>query len=147
MRSLGASDWVGSRSGDVSAAIRAVVGPAGADVVVDNTGNRQVIEMAYEITAAQGRTILVGVPRKGDKASFDTLPLHFRKVLTGSEGGGTRPEVDIPRYVRLCRAGKLDLKRLVTNRYRFEQINDAIADLRTGKIAGRCMVQFAGGGS
>ncbi|OGV61840.1 MAG: dehydrogenase [Lentisphaerae bacterium RIFOXYC12_FULL_60_16] len=139
-RTLGATDCVCARSGDVAAAIRAVVGPGGADVVVDNTGNRQVIEMAYEITAAQGRTILVGVPRKGDKASFDTLPLHFRKVLTGSEGGGTRPEVDIPRYVRLCQAGKLDLKRLVTNRYQFEQINGAIEDLRAGKVAGRCMV-------
>ena len=113
------------------------------DVAVETTGNVKVIELAYELTHADGRTILVGVPKKGDKASIYTLPLHFRKVLKGSEGGGCRPEVDIPHYIRLCQAGKLDVRRLITNRYPFENINDAIADLQAGRIPGRCVLHIA----
>ncbi|HJX54936.1 MAG TPA: zinc-binding dehydrogenase, partial [Polyangia bacterium] len=114
----------------------------GVDVAVETTGNVRAIEQAYEGTAAQGRTVLVGVPRKGEKVSLYTLPLHFKKVLTGSEGGGCRPEVDIPKLVRLCRTGRLNLQDLVGRRYPLERINQAIAELRSGKVAGRCIVQM-----
>ena len=144
-RQLGATHCIDAGKQDVAAEVRKIVGSSGVDVAVENTGNRQVIETAYELTAAQGRTILVGVPRKGEKAALDTLPLHFQKVLTGSEGGGSRPEVDIPRYVRLIQAGKLDLKRLVTDRLPFAKINDALDGMRAGQVAGRCMLQFMAG--
>lgn len=145
-RELGATHAVDARAADASDRIRAAVGAGGADVVVETTGNPRVIEQAYELTHKDGRTILVGVPRTGDKASIYTLPLHFRKVLTGSEGGGSRPELDIPNYVRLAQAGKLDLRRLITARYPFERINDALADLQAGRIVGRCVVRFAAAG-
>lgn len=141
-KQLGATHTVDARAKDAAEQIRAVVGAAGADVVIETTGSARVIELAYELTHKDGRTILVGVPRTGDKASIYTLPLHFRKILKGSEGGASRPEVDIPNYVRLAKAGKLDLRRLITARYSFERINDAIADLQAGKIVGRCVVKF-----
>ena len=98
---------------------------------------------AYEASSAQGRVILVGVPTKSARhPSFYTLPLHFNKVLTGSEGGRCRPEIDIPKLVRLCQAGKLDFQGLVSKRYTLEQINEAIDDLKHGRVAGRCMVMM-----
>lgn len=140
---LGATHTIQATGGvDVTAALRAMVGEAGVDVAVETTGNVRAIEQAYEGTAAQGRTVLVGVPRKGEKVSLYTLPLHFKKVLTGSEGGGCRPEVDIPKLVRLCRTGRLNLQDLVGRRYPLERINQAIAELRSGKVAGRCIVQM-----
>ena len=45
----------------------------------------------------------------GDNVSIYTLPLHFKKVLTGSHGGNAEPHIDIPRYVRLVQVGKLEL--------------------------------------
>jgi S-(hydroxymethyl)glutathione dehydrogenase/alcohol dehydrogenase len=111
------------------------------DVAIENTGNADVIETAYEVTGPQGRVILVGVPAKAARhPSFYTLPLHFKKVLTGSEGGDCRPEIDIPKLVRLCRSGKLDFGSLVSQRYSLEQINEAVDDLKNGRVAGRCMV-------
>lgn len=142
-KELGATHVVNAGDGDIEAAICGIVGKSGVDVAVDNTGNRKIIEAAYRITGARGRTILVGVPKKGEDACFDTLPLHFRKALTGSEGGGCRPDVDIPRYVRLCQAGRLNLRKVVTDRMPFERINDAIAAMRTGRLTGRCMIRFA----
>ena len=140
-RQLGATHMLNARSGDLREEIRKIVGPQGVDVAVENTGVADVIETAYEVTAPQGRTILVGVPPKAARhPSFYTLPLHFNKVLTGSEGGDCRPEIDIPKLVRLCQAGKLDFHGLVSKRYPLEQINEAIDDLKNGRVAGRCMV-------
>lgn len=142
-RKLGATHTLNARQGDVREEIRKIAGPQGVDVAIENTGVADVIETAYDVTGPQGRVILVGVPPKAARhPSFYTLPLHFNKVLTGSEGGGCRPEIDIPKLVRLCQAGKLDFKDLVSKRYRLEQINDAIDDLKNGRVAGRCMVSF-----
>jgi S-(hydroxymethyl)glutathione dehydrogenase / alcohol dehydrogenase len=115
--------------------IRGIVGPAGADVVVDTTGNARVIELAYNLTHPDGRTILVGVPRKGDNVSIYTLPLHFKKILKGSHGGSVSPDIEIPRLVNLVRRGKMRLEGLVTHEFPLERVNDAIAALRSGEAA------------
>jgi S-(hydroxymethyl)glutathione dehydrogenase / alcohol dehydrogenase len=125
----------------VADSIRQVVGAAGADVVVDTTGRARVIELAYELTHPDGKTILVGVPRKGDNISIYSLPLHFRKVLTGSHGGSAEPHVDIPRYLRLLGAGKLSLDGLVTHEFPLDQVNEAIATVRRGE-AGRVVLKM-----
>ena len=139
-RRFGATHCINSaKVGDLAAKIRMIVGNAGADVVVDTTGNARVIEQAYELTHADGKTILVGVPKKGDNISIYSLPLHFKKVLTGSHGGSAEPHVDIPRYIRLIQAGKLSLAGLVTHEFKLEQINEAIAVMRSAE-AGRVLV-------
>jgi len=124
---------------DLSGEILKIVGQAGADVVIDTTGSASVIESAYELTHADGKTILVGVPRKGDNISIYSLPLHFKKVLTGSHGGNAEPHIDIPRLIRLFRVGRLKLDGMITNEFSLDDINDAILLLHTGK-AGRILV-------
>ena len=122
--------------GDALAAkIREIVGAGGADVVVDTTGNARVIEEAYNLTHADGRTILVGVPRKGDNASIYTLPLHFKKILKGSHGGSVSPDIEIPRLIKLFAQNKMRLEGLVTHTFPLHQINEAIAALRSGEAA------------
>jgi S-(hydroxymethyl)glutathione dehydrogenase/alcohol dehydrogenase len=128
-------------AGDLANAIRDVVGAAGADVVVDTTGRARVIELAYELTHADGKTILVGVPKKGDNISIYSLPLHFKKVLRGSHGGSAEPHVDIPRYIRLLRAGRMSLDGLITHEFPLEQVNEAIATVRCGE-AGRVLLRM-----
>jgi S-(hydroxymethyl)glutathione dehydrogenase / alcohol dehydrogenase len=115
--------------------IKAIVGPQGADVVVDTTGNARVIEAAYDLTHPDGRTILVGVPRKGDKASIYTLPLHFKKVLKGSHGGSVAPDVEIPRLARLVHQGRMKLEGLFTHEFPLDNINEALRVFRSGEAA------------
>ncbi len=142
-KKLGATHTINSKSGDLREEIRKIVGPQGVDVAIENTGIADLIEVAYEVTGAQGRVILVGVPPKAArKPSIYTLPLHFKKVLTGSEGGDCRPEIDIPKLVRLVESKKLDFNGLVSKRYQLEEINEAISDLKNGRVAGRCMVML-----
>jgi S-(hydroxymethyl)glutathione dehydrogenase/alcohol dehydrogenase len=140
-RKFGATHAFNAKDDDVGRKIRDVVGAQGADVVVDTTGRARVIELAYELTHPDGKTILVGVPRKGDNISIYSLPLHFRKVLTGSHGGSAEPHVDIPRFIRLMKAGRLSLDGLVTHEYPLDQVNEAIATVRRGE-AGRVMLRM-----
>ncbi len=123
--------------------IQDIVGNSGADVVVDNTGNPNVISQCYELTKDQGRTILVGVPAKGREAQIYTLPLHFGKVLTGSHGGNGNPSEDIPRYLQLEKLGKLQLKPLFTEWFSLDQINEAIERMRSGDLVGRALVDLS----
>ena len=142
-KALGATHGINSRSEDVETAVRDIVGSAGADVVIDNTGNTDVIAAAYRLTQASGRTVLVGVPRQGDEASFFTLPLHFGKRIVGSHGGQAQPDQDIPRYVRLFEEGKLALRQLLTHRFDLANINDALDAMRQGAVTGRCIVNVS----
>jgi S-(hydroxymethyl)glutathione dehydrogenase/alcohol dehydrogenase len=124
---------------DLGSEIRKIVGGAGADVVIETTGNTRVIEQAYDLTHPDGKTVLVGVPRKGDNISIYSLPLHFKKVLTGSHGGSAEPHLDIPRYIRLIQAGKLTLEGLITHEFKLDDINEAIRVMRSGE-AGRVLL-------
>jgi S-(hydroxymethyl)glutathione dehydrogenase/alcohol dehydrogenase len=142
---MGATHVINSSGMDmeaIRAAIAAILGTAGADVFIDNTGLPAVIEMGYQITKPQGKVTLVGVPRKNQNINIYSLPLHFGKVLSGSHGGEAIPQTDIPRYQNLYRAGRLMLRELITDYYALEQINDAIAAMRSGKIRGRCLIRM-----
>ena len=141
-KSLGATHTLNVRGRDVRPLLADILGKAGADVIVECTGVVDMIQAAYELSAAEGRVVLVGVPKKGNTISIYSLPLHFGKVLTGSHGGDTEPSTDIPRYLRLFQAGKLDLRRIITDRFRFEEINSALDKMRAGEIAGRCILSF-----
>ncbi|MCD8554281.1 zinc-binding dehydrogenase [Seleniivibrio sp.] len=114
----------------------------GFDIAIDNTGNPAVIAQAYGITSPEGRTVLVGVPKKGNNTELYTLPLHFGKSITGSHGGGTIPQKDIPAYIRLYKAGRLDLDRLITHTFKLDDINTALDMMRKGETDGRCLLEM-----
>jgi len=140
-RELGATHVINSTVSDVREEMARIVGSAGVDAFVENTGLVRLIELAYDLTAKTGRTILVGVPRHDQDITIHSLPLHFGKVLTGCEGGDSDPAVDIPRYIRLYQNGKLNLDRVITHRTRFDDINAALDKVRAGEV-GRCVLEM-----
>ena len=126
---------------NINNTIRDLIGEKGADVVIETTGNSRVIEQAYELTHPDGKTILVGVPNKGDNISIYSLPLHFNKVLTGSHGGDSVPDLEIPRYIRLIQSDKMTLEGFITHEFALEEINDALDLFRSGE-AGRIIINM-----
>jgi S-(hydroxymethyl)glutathione dehydrogenase/alcohol dehydrogenase len=141
-RSLGATHAINMTKADATEEIKKIVGNDGVDVAVDNTGNVDVIGLASRLTNARGRTVLVGVPPKDSTAAISTLPLHFEKQLVGSHGGESRPDTDIPRYVRMVCAGRIQLTDVIGRRYALTEINESIGDTRSGKIAGRVIIRM-----
>ena len=139
-RALGATHTINTTTADAAEEIRRIVGSGGVDIAVDNTGNVEVIALASRLTNARGRTVLVGVPPQDSTAAIATLPLHFEKRISGSHGGDARPAVDIPRCVRLVQAGRLLLAPLIGGRYPLDRINEAIADMTSGRLSGRALI-------
>ena len=141
-KSFGATHSINTKNVDLEALLMELSGGRGFDATVDATGISSVRETAYRVTNNTGKTIFAGVPHHEDKISMDSFPLHFGRGITGSHGGETRPDVDIPRYIQLYKLGKLKLVEQITHRYRLDDINDAVSTVQKGD-AGRCMISRA----
>ena len=139
-KKFGLTHGITINSSNLNNEIYNIIGPKGADVTIETTGNAKVIEQAYELTAPDGKTILVGVP--DNKISIYSLPLHFEKILTGSHGGDAVPDIDIPRYIRLINQKKMTLEKIITHEFDLTDINSAIDLLRSGK-AGRIIIKMS----
>jgi S-(hydroxymethyl)glutathione dehydrogenase/alcohol dehydrogenase len=139
---LGATHVVNSsRQSDVDGQVRQIVGEDGPDKVIETTGVKSVIELAYELTHADGTCVLVGVP--SEKVTIYTLPLHFHKVLTGSYGGSAVPQTDIPRLVRLNQEGRITFDGIITHEFALDDINIAL-DIVRSRTAGRVLLNVLG---
>lgn len=131
----------GKTDTDIDDKIKAIVGSKGADVVIDTTGNPRIIEQAYNLTNPDGKTILVGVPKKGKNINIYSLPLHFNKQLTGSHGGDAIPDIEIPRLINLMKVGKMTLEGLITHEFSLDEINVALDTMRKGDC-GRILIKM-----
>ena len=138
---FGATRLINSTRSDVTEEIRKIVGSKGVDVFVDTTGLAQLIQQAYELTSATGRTVVVGTPHFDQEIAVRSLALHAGKSLVVCDGGQTNPTEDIPRYLSLYSRGKLKLEQLITHRYPLSEINMALETIRNGE-AGRCMLMI-----
>lgn len=114
------------------------------DVVIDTTGNPSVIGKAYERLNPSGRLILVGQPAPKMGIAIPNAVSMFEgsgKTIKATQGGMTNPTVDIPRYIDLALAGKLDYESIHTHTYTLDEVNDAFDLLRSGN-AGRIMIKI-----
>jgi S-(hydroxymethyl)glutathione dehydrogenase/alcohol dehydrogenase len=142
-KQLGATHCINaSNVADLEAELRKVTGVKGPDKVIETTGVKSVIELAYNLTHADGTCVLVGVP--SEKVTIYTLPIHFNKVLTGSHGGDCVPDVDIPRIIRLNQSGRLSFDGIITHEFSLDDINPALDLVRSGE-AGRVLINMSRG--
>lgn len=139
---MGATHCINASKVNAEDEIRRIVQGRGLDVFVDNTGLPPIIQLGYAITKPQGRVVLVGVPRKGNDITIYSLPIHFGKTVVGSFGGEAIPHQDIPRYLHLLDAGKIELEPLITHTDGLAHINAAIDRARSGDNAGRCLIDL-----
>jgi S-(hydroxymethyl)glutathione dehydrogenase/alcohol dehydrogenase len=140
-KSLGATHLLNAtRIANMDAEIRKIVGDNGPDKVIETTGGKSVIELAYNLTHPDGTCVLVGVPN--EKVTIYTLPIHFNKILTGSHGGDAAPHIDIPRLIRLNRSGRVSFDGIITHEFPLDNINDGLDLVRSGN-AGRVLIDVA----
>jgi S-(hydroxymethyl)glutathione dehydrogenase/alcohol dehydrogenase len=106
-----------------------------ADVTIDGTGNPKVIETAYELAKLRGgRCVLFGVMPSDQRISIHTLPLHLGRMLTGSEGGQSQPDKDIPQILRMLAADKIGWRGFVSHRGSFASLESDIGKMRSGDV-------------
>ena len=84
--------------------------------------------------------VLIGLP--GPEMTLDPRHFMFHQRQYRGSIGATYPEKDFPMFLRWHREGKFPLDKLVTRRYKLEQINEACADLEAGEVLGRAIIEF-----
>ena len=100
-------------------------------------------EQAISLMKRNGATVLVGMPPSGCvSATFDPgwLAADGQRIL-GSKMGSARLPVDVPKIVELYGQGRVKLDELISARFPFERINEALASSRAG-VALRNVVVF-----
>jgi len=106
-----------------------------ADVTIDGTGNPKVIETAYDVAKLRcGRCVLFGVMPHNQRVSIHTLPLHFGRILTGSEGGQSRPAEDIPRILKRFAFERVDCSGFISHRAMLSEVDNLVGMMRSGAV-------------
>ncbi len=144
-RRLGATEIINSATTDFVSAIMDITHGKGVDYVVETAGLVETIEKSLECVKWDiwngGLVVNAGNPPHGEKISIDPFVLKGKRIA-GSWGGLTKPERDIPLYVDLYLAGKLKLDELITNRFRFDEINRAFELMGNGELVGKAILEF-----
>tara|TARA_Y100000310_G_scaffold108182_1_gene106622 strand:- start:402 stop:1436 length:1035 start_codon:yes stop_codon:yes gene_type:complete len=115
------------------------------DVIIDTTGNIDVISKTMSSLADDGRYILVGQPHPDKEIVIPraaSLWSQSGKSIIVSQCGNTVPQKDIPRYVRMHKAGLLNIEKIITHTFTLQHINEAIDLLRSGN-AGRILIKMS----
>ena len=141
-KKLGATHIINASKEDPFEKIKEILKSRQLDVFIDNTGIPKIIQQGYEIVNQDGRVVLVGVPKHGNNINIFSLPLHFGKSISGSFGGECKPDKDIPRYMELCKQGVWNMKGLISQSFKLDEINVAIDSMRKGKTAGRVIIEL-----
>jgi Zn-dependent alcohol dehydrogenase len=146
-REFGATHTVNSSKVDPIATIIEMTN-GGVDYAFDAIGLRITNEQILPVTRSGGSgadniggmAVLVGMP--GPEMTL--WPGHFmfhQRQYRGSLGA-TYPDKDFSMYLRLYKEGKFPLDKLVTKRYKLDEINEACDDLQSGKILGRAILEY-----
>jgi len=138
---FGASHTINPDSENVLEKIGLITGGKGVNSVIITVNAPQVIEMAVKAGAIPGTVSVISVPPANSTIAVDPLAIHRRRTLIGSYGGGTVPDIDIPRYLALYHRGHLKLKELIQTIIPLSRINDGIDAHLSGK-GGRCIVRM-----
>jgi len=145
-KEFGATHGVNASKVDPVEAVVDITG-GGADFAFDAIGVRVTTEQILPATRGGGpgadnhggMAVLIGIP--GPEITLD--PRHFmhQRQYRGSVGA-TYPEKDFQMFLRWHREGKFPLDKLVTRRYKLEQIKEACDDLEAGEVLGRAIIEF-----
>jgi len=136
---LGADRVVNARREDVNHHVMAFTGGEGASVVVDATGNPDVIGNLENQVAPAGRCVIVGYSDSAVCFSGINIIKKEMTVLGSRNSCNAYPGV-----IDMASNGTLHLDQLVTQRYEFDQIGEAFqfaADCP--ELAGKVVVEFS----
>ncbi len=105
----------------------------GADAVIVTVGAIPAYDQAPRYLGRGGKVIMVGMPHSGAVSTYEPVMLAaVGQGMIGSKMGDVVIQRDIPWMVDLYEQGRLKLDELISGRWTLEQINEAIADTKTG---------------
>jgi len=137
-RELGATHEIDSSALDeagVVAAVQALTGGFGADVVIDAVGRPETWRQAFYARDLAGTVVLVGVPTPEMMLEIPLLDVFGRGgSLKSSWYGDCLPERDFPMLTDLYLQGRLPLDEFVSERIGIEDIDAAFDKMARGDV-------------
>ena len=129
-RELGADETVAADDGDPVAAVKALTGGLGPDVVIQCVGSAAVDEQAIAMGGPGGRVVLIGASLEQFRAR--AVDIFWRELaVLGSRGF---IPADITDAIDLYLDGTLVVDHLVQAVRPLEAANDALDDLKAGRV-------------
>ena len=134
-RKLGATDVLDPNAEDVASRTHALTG-VGADYAFDAVGRAVLVQTGMAATRNGGTTVAVGAAPLEDVISIAPAALFTlsEKKLIGCALGSCNSLREIPRLIALWQTGQLDLEALISIRRPLAEINQAMDDLRGGRV-------------
>ncbi len=140
-KQCGATHLMDGRRDPVSA-IMEITSGKGTDFGIESAGLISTMEAGYSATRRfGGRFLIAGNAPHGKKMTLDPFDLIAGKNISGSWGGRSEPDKDIPQYAQMYWDGTLKLDALITHRLPLDRINEAFSLMETGH-AGRIVLDM-----
>jgi S-(hydroxymethyl)glutathione dehydrogenase/alcohol dehydrogenase len=110
----------------------------GVDVAFEAIGDPGAIIQAYWSTGIGGKVVIPGITPHDQPTNLPLmlLPLHQKSIL-GNLYGSISTHVDIPRLVNMAMKEDLKLDKLISRKFKLEQINDVADAMVKRQIQGR----------
>ncbi|MDA0924809.1 MAG: alcohol dehydrogenase catalytic domain-containing protein [Proteobacteria bacterium] len=133
-RAFGATDTILASAPEPWRALSAMTGGRLAQHVFVSVGAIPAYDVAPRLIGWGGTIYAVGMPHSGDKARYEPVIMAFMgQGMRGTKMGDVVLARDIPWMVDLYGQGRLKLDELISRRWAFDQINEAIADTNAGQ--------------
>ena len=132
---MGATDTINSADADPVAAIQALTGGNGADVVIDAVGRPETWKQAFYARDLAGTVVLVGVPTPDLQLTLPMIDIFGRGgALKSSWYGDCLPSRDFPMLVDLYQQGRFDLDRFVSETIGIGDVEKAFEKMHRGDV-------------
>jgi len=136
-RKFGATHVLRGDAPDLHKAIRALTRErAGLDFAFEAVGNAEIARVAFLSIAKGGEVVLVGIAHMKEKVTLSQIAaVTQEKGVRGTTNGSADSWTTVPLLIELYRSGELLVDELVSRTYRLDEINEAFADIRSGRNA------------
>ncbi|HVL81300.1 MAG TPA: zinc-binding dehydrogenase, partial [Actinomycetota bacterium] len=132
---FGATHTVNAKETDTKTAVFELTDGRGADVAFEVVGAAALQRQVLELTRRGGTTVFVGVAPFGEDFTVQSFFLTYNETrLLGCWYGSCDPKRDIPRFLRLWQAGRLNLEDLISDRAGLDDVNAAFEAMEAGKV-------------
>jgi L-iditol 2-dehydrogenase len=131
-KKLRADETINALTEDVPAHVRKVTGE-GIDLAIVSTGNEKALKQAFSSVRRGGRILLFGAPSHRASYQLNVSELFSRQITLLSSYSCV--EAELAEAVRLVSEKRLDLKSMVSDRFKLRDAEKAMEFAKTSKTA------------
>jgi Zn-dependent alcohol dehydrogenase len=142
-REFGATHFINSSKEDPVPKVQELTN-GGADFVFEAAGEIGSIAQVYWAMGIGGKQIQIGIHSMHDTVplSLSFTPPHNRDII-GTLYGGVHTHQDLPKIADMIMDGTyINLNKLITKKFKLEQINDVYGAMTKRQIIGRWVCAF-----